>query len=318
MLCAVPLLRALRMKFPGAHIVLVTSPVNHAIMLNHPFVDAVLQYRKSPFSLLQFYRAFRGRRYDLAVVPTTVSISATSNFIALLSGARMRIGPRSLAGQGNAGSYCFTTGVDLDWQNEPRRHQTLRNLDILAPLNVPPGSLSMTIGITPSEKSAAQRFISSPRSRRKVLVGMHPGAGKVMNQWPPDRFASLADRLHEEHGAGIVVTAGPMDDDPLQALRGHIRSEFLIVERQPIRTVAAIIDQIDLFITNDTGIMHVAAATSASVLALFGPTDPLQWAPVGSKNKYIAAPDGLIGSLSVEQVYQMAVVALEDLARPPA
>ena len=108
-----------------------------------------------------------------------------------------------------------------------------------------------------------------------------------------------------------------MDDAPLDELRQQIRSQVLIIERQPVRDVAAIIDQLDLFITNDTGIMHVAAATSAAVLALFGPTDPLQWAPVGSKNRFIVANDGNIDSVSEEEVWQVAKIILEDIARSP-
>jgi ADP-heptose:LPS heptosyltransferase len=85
-----------------------------------------------------------------------------------------------------------------------------------------------------------------------------------------------------------------------------------VVERRPLRQVAAIIDRLDLFISNDTGIMHVAGATETSLLALFGPTDPLQWAPVGRKNRFLASPDGDIRSLSVDEVANTAALQLQE------
>ncbi len=83
----------------------------------------------------------------------------------------------------------------------------------------------------------------------------------------------------------------------------HLHYPYVIVQNQPIRSVAAIINELDVFVSNDTGIMHVAAGTKTPLLSLFGPTDPLQWAPLGLKNHYVASDNGTMESISTEQVY---------------
>ena len=106
-----------------------------------------------------------------------------------------------------------------------------------------------------------------------------------------------------------------MDEEPLARLAGLLDCESMIVRNEPIRTVASLINELDLFVTNDTGVMHVAGGTAAQTLSLFGPTDPLQWAPVGAKNRFIAARDGKIDSLSVDEVIDIVSLILQDRNR---
>jgi ADP-heptose:LPS heptosyltransferase len=311
MLCAIPLLHALRSSFPSAHITLITGVVNHDIMLHHPYVDRVLLFPKGNLlSIIKFGHLLRKSEYDLAIVPATVSFSFTSALISLIAGARVRIGPRSIGTTDNPAGFCFTNAVDLDWTSEPHRHQTLRNLDLLLPVGILSEDLSTTIGFTSSEKTTASSYISEYRRKYRWLVGIHPGAGKIENRWPAEKFASLVNRLSREHSTGIVISIGPMDNDVFENIRPHLQCEYLLLRNKPIREVAAVIDQLDLFISNDTGLMHVAGATTVHLLALFGPTDPLQWAPVGKKNHYLASRESNIRQISEDEVYQMAILIL--------
>ncbi len=320
MLCAVPLLQTLRSAYPAARISLVTSPVNHEIMLHHPAVDEIIYYdkrtlRTDPARMWTFIRSLRTRHYDLAVVPATVSLSTTSNVMARLSGAAVRIGPGSLEGRRCATSWCFTTPIDLGWRSAPHIHQSKRNLAILSPLGLAGEELTCTIGITGEERASALSTLSAPRKRYRMLVGFHPGAGKVPNRWPAERFADLADRIATRYGAGIVITEGPMDEQPVDEMRRHLHSPFELINARPIREVAALIDQLDLYITNDTGVMHIAGATRPRLLSLFGPTDPLQWAPIGAKNRFITARDGNINSIPTAEVENTVDIMILEIQR---
>ena len=92
-----------------------------------------------------------------------------------------------------------------------------------------------------------------------------------------------------------------IDDEPAGEMLSRLTVPFHLVKNQPIRDVAAIIDALDCYVTNDTGVMHLAGATSPHVLALFGPTDPLQWAPVGGKNRYVLGRGGEINTITIEE-----------------
>lgn len=314
MICIVPLLRALKKLFPAAHVSLVASPLNGDIMQHHPWVEEVLTYDKRRFAQAPgtFWRFIRRIRHaDLAIVPVTVSMSVTSDLIALASGASRRIGAGALGHRPNPAAFCFTNRVMLDWSHDPHRHHTLRNLDVLAPLGIEESDLTCPIGLTQDERRTAAAELAPLRSRHPLIVGFHPGAGKRENRWHARRFASIAARTAREFNAGIVVTAGPMDDEPLAAFLGASEPEPLLIHNRPLRQAAALIDALDLFVTNDTGIMHVAGATSTSVLSLFGPTDPREWAPLGPKNRYITSEDANIESITEEEVFQSLRLLLE-------
>ena len=322
MICVVPLLRTLKESFPGAHITLVASPVNYAIMNANPYADRVINYNKkqlrsSPTKALGFLEELRLGGYDLAVVPATVSLSLTSDLIAALSGAKYRIGPGSLSGKDNATGSVYNRKVTLDWSDAQHRHQALRNIDILKPLKLrqhDPGdeALQCTLGLTDAERHTGTERVKAMKGENPLIIGLHPGAGKEGNRWPVDRFVHLAQWLITEHNAAIVVTSGPMDDQVLKQFSTLAKFPFHTVERTPIREVAAILNALDLVVSNDTGIMHIAGGLRPPLVSLFGPTDPNQWAPKGHKNRYLAAPVGNISSITECSVR----TAITDLLQP--
>ncbi len=319
MLCAVPLFRALRQKFPNAKITLVTSPVNYEVVKDNPFIDEILnfdkvKFLKSPSSFFKFIKGIKAG-FDIAIVPVTVSISTTSNLIAYISKARIRIGPASLNGKENPTAFLFNYQVELDWRNEERKHQTKRNLDIVRPFGIDTEDLSYVIPYFDEDREFAINFLSGAKDFN-VFIGYHPGAGKVKNRWDAGNFAEVAIKLAEKFNALTLITAGPMDDEPVERMRKQIdgKIEYLILRNEKISRIVSVIESIDLFITNDTGIMHVAGATKTPVISLFGPTNPYQWSPLNENKFFIWSETGDINDIKVDGVYELAVKILSQKA----
>lgn len=315
MLCVVPLLRALRERFPDARIALLASPGNRDIMLHHPCLDEVLTYDKGDFlngrrlriaRFVRYARDLRSRSFDLAVVPSTVSVSFSSDALAYLSGSPHRVGAGSLGGQPNPSAFFFTCPRDMDWSGDPHRHQTLRNWDILGPWLSPPSSLTHEMGLTAAELADGRESVARSLGKKPVAIAFHPGAGKPPNRWPAERFAALANTLSREYDAMTYVTEGPMDETEVTSMESLLTVPVQIIRRQPVRRVASMLSYMDLVISNDTGIMHVAAATGVPVLSLFGPTDPKQWAPIGSSHRFIVGEGGQIDKIPLESVLDTA------------
>jgi heptosyltransferase II len=312
MLCATPFLRALRERFPNANITLISGPVNTKIVQNNPFLNHVIEYNnikilKSPGLLIDFLRELRNVKYDFAVVPVTVSTSVTSDLIAFFSRARYRIGAVSLCGVENRTGFLYNFPVYLNWKNGELKHQTQRNIDIMHSFSLHTDDHSLIIGLSEEEKSYGDFYFQKTHIKGKMPIGIHPGAGKLKNQWPVESFRKLIDRLIEKDNCEIYMTEGPMDKIPMDYFREKYRDKVNIIKENNIRNVAAIIDKLGLFISNDTGVMHVAAATGTPVLSLFGETDPLQWAPQRNCDKYIVGRDKDIRNISVDKVYELAV-----------
>jgi ADP-heptose:LPS heptosyltransferase len=312
MLCVVPLLRALRSRYPAARLDLMASPVNQEVMLNSRYLDRVVLYDKRdflrngrirPLALYRYIRSIRGV-YDLVLVPGTVSTSFTSDFLAFLTGARLRIGVGSLAGHPNSSSYFFNIAEDLDWHSP--RHQTLRNLDVARSLGLDTPDCSHEMTLTAGEIEKGREIALGIRGTKRLLIGFHPGAGKVPNRWPAESFAELIDRLSGHSGGAAFLTSGPMDEEVVTTTAKQLKGLVQIIGNQSIRTIASIIKEADLFVSNDTGVMHIAAAVGTPVVALFGPTDPLQWAPIGPMIRYIQGEGGDIGKISVDAVFKAA------------
>ncbi len=311
MLCAVPLLRSLRLRFPAARITLVTSPVNDDIMRGNRYVDETLLFDKTPMLaagvprlrlIARWVRRLRELRPDWAIVPATVSVSFTSHLIARLSGAPVRIGAGSLDGVANPSSFLLTHPMTLDWRSSPDRHQTLRTLDVLAGLVAPAGDLSLEMALTETERDAGRQITARDDAGALPLIAFHPGAGKMPNRWPADRFARVAEILAAEFGARVFITCGPMDAEPVKAMTSALSVPATVLSGRPVREIAGALAAMDLVVTNDTGIMHVAAAVGTPVLSLFGPTDPRQWAPNGPLHRYLRGAEGSIGDITTEEV----------------
>lgn len=313
MLCAVPLLRGLRARYPGAKISLLTSPVNHEIMLNSRFLDEVILYDKREYLqngrirfkyLLRFIRRIWGA-FDMVVVPGTVSTSFTSDLLAFCTRAHARIGVESLDGAQNSSAFLYNVPVPLDWHGSPHRHQSLRNLDILAPIKVVVNDLSHEITLTVEEVGRGKRESDRIRAGRRYLFGFHPGAGKPPNRWPSEKFVQLIRSLTTSYQASAFITSGPMDSNVVESILIELNQPIEVIQNRSIREIASIIRQADLFVSNDTGILHVAAGVGAPLVALFGPTDPLQWAPMGDNIRYIQGEGGVIDSIDVDEVLKM-------------
>jgi heptosyltransferase-2 len=105
-----------------------------------------------------------------------------------------------------------------------------------------------------------------------------------------------------------------MDHEAIDQLAGILTVPFVRVRNRAIAFVAALLKQMDIVVTNDTGIMHLAAAVGTSTLSLFGPTDPLQWAPLGRNHKFILGRGGDINTIEVSKVFD-SVMKLTKLSK---
>ena len=314
MLCVVPLLRGFRLAYPSAHITLMASPVNADVMHFSSYIDKLINYDKKAFArngwfyplvYLRFLAGLRKERFDITLVPMTVSMSFTSCLLAFLSGAKARVGASMIDGKENPAAAFFTHPVVLDWRNDPHRHQALRNLDSARDLRLPAAELQSEITLTEEELAHGETFVRRARGERKFAIVFHPGAGKIANRWPADRFAITANDLAEAFKALVIITRGPMDEGPVEKMAGALREQPVIIRDRSIREVAGILAHADLVVSNDTGIMHVAAAVGVPVLSLFGPTDPQQWAPVGEEHRFLRSGQD-IRSFATEDVVKCA------------
>ena len=319
-----PFLRLLRTQRPGAFLATLGRPQCRAILLHHPAVNTLMDFeqegaREGPVGAWRLIRALRAQRFDTAFILRR-SVSRTA--VLALAGIRERIGfdnPKS--------GWLLTRRIAPSPQPV---HKALSYLPLLGADAPAPAGMSFDYTVTEDERAQARALLEEAGSGSGPLIILHPGANWDHKRWPPDRFAQLGDRLTMARRARIVITGASED----AALAGSIRRAMrepaaVLAGRTTLRALAACLEQAQLLVSNDTGVLHLAAALTRPLVALYGPTAPTLTGPLGDSTRIAVLhhPDCCpripclhpergpahlgMASISVDEVYEAAQELLE-------
>ena len=311
MICSLPLYVALKKKFPEAHITLVAAKTNYSIPLKdiNPYLDKILVYDKSSLkTIFNFYRELRKIKYQLGIVTSTFAYSTTSHLINFLSGAKVRVGVKSIDGKTNKAAKYLNVKKDFYWGKE-KKHQSERNLDVVRQIEcdlTKEELKNILFELKEADKLFAESFLAKTFPyKQRLVIGFHPGAGKRENVWPTEKFVELIAQLHKHYNNYVLITAGMTDSEIIKSITNRLKElniPFEIAENFEIKKLAAVLSRINLYITNDTGPMHVAGSVGTKLISLFGPTKAYEWAPFMENQFHIQSETGNINDITVEQV----------------
>ncbi len=288
-----PALEAIKKLYPEGKISWVVEEAAADILVEHPFIDRVfISHRKKWFQLLKnpltfisglagfigFFRDVRGVRYDIAI---DFQGLFKSGIIIGLSRAKRKIG------------FDRTREFSSLFLNERlpaydiERHALQRYLDVARHLGAKDPKSTCTLPIERELMSMRQRIAPLIQERKRLIV-INPAARWKTKLWPEERFAELADRLIAADKAAVVFTGSSADRDMNRRIVSMMsRQATNWTGETTLRELAALAKLSNLFITTDTGPMHLAAAAGAKVLALFGPTAPWRTGPYGESHRVL-------------------------------
>jgi ADP-heptose:LPS heptosyltransferase len=152
------------------------------------------------------------------------------------------------------------------------------------------------LAFTESEHHEAERLA---RPLPAAFLAIHPGSGSRLKNWPLERFADAARRLSP--GQPWLLVLGPAEEDVAPPPGARLARGL------PLRALGAVLARAGLLLGNDSGVTHLAAACGTRTLALFGPTDPALWAPVGGPVATLRPPSGRMTDLGVDEVVAAAL-----------
>ncbi len=155
------------------------------------------------------------------------------------------------------------------------------------------------------DQAAAAEFLS--RSGES-FIALHPGSGSERKNWMADRWVAVVEGLLERQpGLRLLVIGGEADERPLAEVLKRVGARAQVARDLPLPHLAAVLQRCRLFLGHDTGIAHLAAASGAPCLLLFGPTDPAVWAPRNAQVQVLEAPCGDFARLSADRVLAEAI-----------
>lgn len=311
-LLSTPVFKALKTRFPWSSLCVIAHDYTTPLVVHNQFVDSVLTFHENFKNWRVFYaiRLFRAlyKKFDLVVVLNTVSHSLTSDLIATLTRAPFVLGTDHLHFSGTRRNFFY----NLISPQKRGRHQTLQNLDIVRYIGADTDDYGEHMRITDQEKQNAQRRLQGlGLLPDKPILAVHPGAGKVNNRWPVEKYAKLVQKCVHELDVQVFITWGPSESQLGNSLISLLNKPVYTATFERIRELAAVLSLVSVLVCNDTGVMHLCAAVKTPLVAIFGPTNPNEWKPRGKEFVAVYQKAKDCSSIPVQTVFDRCVGLLK-------
>ena len=304
---SLPALRAIRERFPLARITVMVGRPGAEIIEMSGYADFALEVDRvalrdgfKPLSLLkiiQVVKDVRRRQFDFVI--DLHSFSET-NLLGFFSGAPKRLFSRR-PGRSLDFLANFSPKPPVD-KNDPDQHLVDRYLDVLVPLGikVPPRVPRLMIRI--EDDRAVDAMLRKSKAEMGVpLVGLFPGAGHPGRCWPLEQFAQLADFLIRNDGVRPVIFVGPEERHLVQRMRALFPASCVILDKLSIPQLAAAQARLAVFVSNDTGPVHIAAAVGTPIVVLIDLPRPHAYVPTSTSQRLMFSES--VTAIEVEEVY---------------
>jgi heptosyltransferase-2 len=290
---AIPALQAIRRAHASAEIAILARSAVADLYRDQPFANKIVEYHS-----VGHHKGWRGRekliaelrreKFDLAILLQNAFEAA---WLAWRSGIPERVG-YARDGRG----LLLTKPIRVPGENEIPRHESHYYLELLrrAGWTDSRGEIAaIRLQVSSAAHEVAEASLLHAGARRgawrcAIAPGSSYGAAKC---WPSERFAALADRLISECGADVILFGTPSEEEMAARIRSAMKcNPISLVGQTSMRDLPALFSACSIFIGNDSGAMHVAAAAGLPVIGIFGPTDPEGTAPVTPQFSLIREP----------------------------
>ena len=283
MVLLTPALRALKIAYPQSHLALLIRPLVADLMATYPYIDEIIIDSKGRGlnRLPSFWKSvseIRRSDFDLAVVlhPT----SFRNALIPFLAGIPERIGS-NVSGRGILLTRTCSDRTDL--------HEVHRYLRVLELIDIHEPNAKLEFWHTDADRQAARQMLATHGiSSKEHLIGVNLGTTWRTKRWSLENFAEVITQVQKRFDARILLT-GSTTEIPLgEALAQITKVETInLIGQTTLMQLGALIESCALYLTCDSGPMHIAAAVGTPAIALFGPTSPIRHGPYGENHKII-------------------------------
>ena len=305
---SLPALRAIREKFPYARITVAVGKPGKELLSLAGFADEILEVdrvslRDGPTlisigRIAKFVAQVRKQKFDFVI---DLHSYYETNILGFLSGASHRL-------------YSRRENRSLDFlgnfKPQPARERTTahlvdRYLDLLKPLGIQDPPRTPVLRTSNAGDLAVEALLKKEKAHSgELLAGIFPGAGNASRLWPLEKFADVADHLIRNDRVRVIVFAGPEERELVPQMRSVFPAKTIFFDRLTIPQLASAQARLTLFISNDTGPAHIAAAVGTPVVVVMDRPDPNSFMPIGEQNRFIGG--SVITNIPVADVYRAA------------
>lgn len=271
-----PALKALKDIFPRCRLSLIVREQNIPLLKAIPWIDQLLPYR----GFWKTIKLLRQRRFDI-LIDLLMDYPLKSAWLAYFSHSAVSAG-FDLEGRGRL----FTFALKPVIEKKLMSRYMLDLVSFLAGLSAP-GKDKLKEGIPElrvldADRAFAENFLGEKGiDKMGLIIALHPGGYFPAQRWPLERFALLADSLCKEYKAGIILLGSRDEERLLNKISSMMKTRPVTAIGLALDKLSAIIEQADIFVGNNSGLLHIAAALGRPTVSTMGPTVPWLWMPQG-------------------------------------
>lgn len=280
-----PVIVNLRKFYPDSYIAFMCRPYTREIVDNNPYLDSVIIYdknkeHKSIFASIKFCLALRKKKFDIVFI---LNPNNRSNIIAFLAGIPKRIGLNRKMG------YLLTHPIE-DKKHEGKKHELEYTLDILKEAGIPIDETSTYFPIKKESQLRIEDLLLAHGIKNNSFLVIHSSASCPSKRWPQSYFIKLTRLINEKTNLKVIIISAQNEkefSDKLVKEKGTIDLRGIL----NISDIGSLLKRSKIFISNDSGPVHIAASLNVPVISIFGRNDPglspARWKPLGEKSFYI-------------------------------
>lgn len=281
-------IRNIRRRFPESFVACVIPSRCYPVLKGSPHLDEIIIFdekdrHKGVLAKLKFARLLKNRRFDTVFL---LHRSLSRAFICWLAGIPQRIGYYTKKRGFLLTKKIIAPAVDA-------LHRIDYYLNIIEQAGLRPEDRYPEFFIDERDIKFADAFLSRQSiGKDRFLAGINPGGNWLPKRWPKEYWAELADKLISLFYAKVIITGSPADISLAEDIRGLMKEEPVIACGFNLKQSAALFKRLDLFISADSGPLHIANAVGAKkIIALFGPTCAAITGPYPDRNVIVLSKD---------------------------
>lgn len=281
-------IRNVRRNFPHAYIACVIPSRCYPVLKDNPHLDEVIVFdekdrHRGVLDKLKFIRVLRSKKFDTVYL---LHRSFSRALICRMAGIKNRVGYRA-----KKRSFLLTKAIKAPDPSSLHRIDYYMNVIEQAGLRVEDRFTEFYFSAA-EEKYAADFLEKEGVKEEELLIGINPGGNWGPKRWPLDYWQELAEALSSGIGSRVVITGAQADMHSALRIKDAMRAKPVIAcGALNLKQFAALCRRLDLFISGDTGPMHIANSVGTRVIALFGPTHISITGPYPDKNVTVLQKD---------------------------
>jgi lipopolysaccharide heptosyltransferase II len=296
LLLATPALRALRETYPQAHIDLLVTPDSAGLLNGWDVIDRVIVLDKYLYDHTQ--QLLSNPRYLLRLIPLWQDLRADNydavlllhNLTLLFGRLKHQLLMRATGAQWRVGldnGHGRFLNVRVKDRGFGAMHEAEYNLAVAEAVGATTHNKHLIVPLCEEDYTQAQQLLyahESSETIKRPIIAMHPGSGTYSTgrRWAPERFAQLADILYSDVGGQLLLLGGPEEAELHQHIVAMMQSSMparSFAGKGNIKVMAALLEHVDLFVGNDSALVHLAIAANTPTVAIFGLTNHKAWGP---------------------------------------